>query len=200
MKKIVTALVVGIGLTLSGCPEGGAGGGATSGDTPNQTSGDTPATSDNGGATGGDAAPAASGKPDLSHVKVGQKYTYTMTNPGAPAMAMIYEVTEVGDNVVKYNQSTLMDMGSGLTPVGDPSEQKWEYTVPATTGDAPADTPKVETSREKVEVSGHSFDCLVTKMDNTKTWMSMTGNVPTFPGLIRSQVDGNTNMELTKIE
>ncbi|MCO5166883.1 MAG: hypothetical protein M9894_11015 [Planctomycetes bacterium] len=203
MKKILTALVVGIGLTLTGCPGGdtptGGGGAApdaTGGD--GATAPDTPATPDNGG----DATPAAptATKPDLSHVTQGQKYHYTLTNPGAPPMSMVYEVTEVGDNLVKYEISTIMDMGQGPAPVGPPTPQEWKYEPVATTDAAPSDAPKAEISREKVEISGITFDCMVVTSGNSKSWVPATGDLATFPGVVKTQTDGATTMELTKIE
>lgn len=209
MKKIVTALAVGIGLSLMGCPPGDQQGGgktdtqATDGGAGTQPTDGGEATSTGGETTGGETAPAtpAATKPDLSHVKAGQKYHYTMTNAGAPPMEMVYEVKEVGDNLVKYEISTIMDMGQGPAPVGPPTPQEWKYEVPA---DAPATTtaegPKAEISREKVTISGIEFDCMVVTSGNTKSWIPATGDIATFPGIVKTQTDGNTTMELTKVE
>jgi hypothetical protein len=130
-KKIVCALAVGVGLSLMGCPpDSGKTGGTTNPSTETKTGTESqPTTTSDSGTTSEtpkttDAAPAtesapstpstpAATKPDLSDVKVGQKYYYTMTNPGAPAMKMVYEVKEVGDSNVKYEITTLMDMGQG---------------------------------------------------------------------------------------
>lgn len=209
MKKIVCALAVGIGLSLMGCPpsdqgQGGGGGGDQQATGTQPTGGDQAATGGDQAATGGgETAPStpAATKPDLSHVKVGQKYHYTMTNPGAPPMSMVYEVKEVGDNLVKYEISTIMDMGQGPAPVGPPTPQEWKYEVPATTTTTTtAEGPKAEISREKVTVSGIEFDCMVTTVGNSKSWVPATGDIPTFPGIVKTQTDGNTTMELTKVE
>lgn len=198
MKKIICALAVGIGLSLIGCPPGPSGGEGGSG-TPPAGGGDAPATG------GGDAAPAAGDdKVDLSHVKVGQKYTYTMSTPGAPPMQMVYEVKEVGPNFVKYTTQSLMDMGQGLNPVGDPQPTEWKYEAPATTTPTTTtDAPKVEQTREKVKVGSMEFHALVTTTGNNKSWTVVSGpnsNIPTFPLILKSQTDGNTTMELTKVE
>lgn len=207
MKKIVCALAVGVGLSLMGCPPGDQGAGTGTGtgtEAGTQPTGTETPTSTEAGSGGGETAPTAAPaatKPDLSHVKAGQKYHYTMTNPGAPPMEMVYEVKEVGDNLVKYEISTIMDMGQGPAPVGPATPQEWKYEVPAA---APTTTtaegPKAEISREKVTVSGIEFDCMVTTVGNSKSWVPATGDIPTFPGIIKTQTDGNTTMELTKID
>jgi hypothetical protein len=198
MKKIICALAVGIGLSLIGCPpgpggEGGSGTGGGGGDAANG----------GGGGGGGDTAPADD-KVELSHVKVGQKYTYTMSTPGAPPMQMVYEVKEVGPNFVKYTTQSLMDMGQGLSPVGDPQPTEWKYEAPPTTAPTTTmDAPKVDQTREKVKVGDMEFHALVTTSGNTKSWTVMSGpssNIPTFPLILKSQTDGNTTMELTKVE
>jgi hypothetical protein len=51
-----------------------------------------------------------------------------------------------------------------------------------------------------VAVSGHTYHCMVMTMDNTKTWVPATGDIPTFPGLVKQMRDGNVTMELTKVE
>lgn len=203
MKKIICALAMGVGLSLlQGCPPNEGGAGTGTGTAPSGT--ETPATGTDAPATGTDApattTPAAT-KPDLSHVKVGQKYNYTMTNAGSPPMTMIYEVKEVGDNLVKYTTQMIMDMGQGPAPVGEPNPMEWKHVeAPATTTTTTAEAPKTEITREKVTVSGQEFDCMVITSGNTKTWVPATGDIATFPGLIKTQTDGNTTMELTKIE
>ncbi len=205
MKKIVSALAVGIALSLMGCPPSD-----NSGQTTPPTDGaaqptDGAAAPTDGGETaaptGETTSTPAATKPDLSHVKAGQKYHYTMTNPGAPPMEMVYEVKEVGDNLVKYEISTIMDMGQGPAPVGPPTPQEWKYeAAPAAATTTTAEGPKAEISREKVTVSGIEFDCMVTTVGNTKSWVPATGDLPTFPGIVKTQTDGNTTMELTKVE
>lgn len=140
-------------------------------------------------------------EPDLSHVRVGQKYHYTMTTAGAAPMTMIYEVTRVGDNVVNYTTQLIMDMGRGPQPVGEPNPAEWSHVeAPATATAPPASSPRVEITRATVTVSGVVFDCMVITSANTRTWVPATGDVPVFPGLIKTQTDGRTTMELTRIE
>jgi hypothetical protein len=195
MKKIICALAMGVGLSLlQGCPP--PEGGKTDPTTP--PAGGETTTAPAGGET---AAPAGATKPDLSHVKVGQKYHYTMTNAGAAPMTMIYEVKEVGDNLVKYTTQMIMDMGQGPAPVGEPNPMEWKHVeAPATTPTTTVEGPKAEISHEKVKVGSQEFDCMVITSGNTKTWVPATGDLATFPGLIKTQTDGNTTMELTKIE
>lgn len=214
-KSIISAIVVGLSLAVVGCPPPADN---SSSSTNNPTDGgDTAATggegTDGGDATdGGESQPADGGSTDaapaddnadLSHVKVGQKYVYEMPNN----MQSIWEVTEVGDNMVKYKTTMLMDMGEGPAPVGEPTEQEWTYTKPTggTTGETTGEAPK--TSREEIEVSGVKFDCLVVESEaggmKSKSWASMSpgsDTVPTFPGAIKVMTDGNPTMTLVKIE
>lgn len=137
----------------------------------------------------------------LAHVRAGQRFVYTMTNAGAPKMEMIYTVREVGDLLVKYDIVVLMDMGQGMTPVGEPTLQEWRYEptrqlVPPQDGGA----PKLETTREVVTVSGVSLDCLVVTVGTSSTWIPMTGDQATFPGVVRSMTDGQVIIELVRIE
>lgn len=203
MKKIISALAVGIGLSLIGCPPAPQG------------SDKTPGTDTTPPAAGTDTTPPPADAPktdapaeklDLAHVKAGQKYTYKMTNAGAPAMEMVYIVKEVGPDFVKYQTQTLMDMGQGLNPVGDPTDApEWKYTpAPATTTTQTTDAPKADIAYEEVTVSGIKFNAMVVTSGNTKSWMSMSGSgkstIPTFPGVLKTQTDGNTTMELVKVE
>ncbi|MBX3466385.1 MAG: hypothetical protein KF878_05735 [Planctomycetes bacterium] len=144
--------------------------------------------------------PARAQRPDLSHVRVGQVYRYVLTNPGAPPMEMHYQVREVEGLTVRYDISTLLDMGKGLEKVGPPTPQEWRFE-PALFQEPPGQAAeRVEITREQVRISGITFDCMVIVSGNSKSWVPATGDVPTFPGLVRAQVDGKTIMELVAIE
>lgn len=142
------------------------------------------------------------GGPSLAHVRPGQRYVYTMTNAGAPKMDMIYTVREVGDQLVKYEVSILMDMGQGMAPVGEPTPQEWRYEQAqqlAATPDAPGQG-KTETRRERVTISGLTLDCLVVTTGKVICWIPMSGDVATFPGVVKTAQEGQMNLELVRIE
>src|SRR5262245_30307351 len=111
MKKFL-CLAAFIGLTLTGCPDnsgtGGRGGGTPPGTEPT-------ATEPTGG---GGEAPAAAKSPDVSHVKVGQKYTWEMNNAGMKMM-LVWEVKEITPAAIKVAMTNMMDTGSGMNPVGE---------------------------------------------------------------------------------
>jgi hypothetical protein len=132
--------------------------------------------------------------PDLSHVKVGQRYTYTMKNEGAPPMQMVYTVRKVEGGTVHYEITTIMDLGQGPQPVGPPTPQEWSHQ-----GGDPGGDPEGSV-REQVTISGVTFDCLVIVSGESKVWVPMSGSVPTFPGLVKTTTGAASTMELTKVE
>lgn len=138
--------------------------------------------------------------PDLSHVHPGQRYRYVMTNPGAPDMQMVFRVVAVEGVMVKYEITTLIDMGQGLQPVGDATPQEWRYEQMGAVVAPPQGAQKVDTRRESITVSGVRFDCLVTTVGEHSAWVPATGGFPTFPGIVKATTDGKVTMELVAIE
>jgi hypothetical protein len=130
--------------------------------------------------------------PDLTHVRAGQKYIYSLQGG---QMQMTFLVREVGPGLVRYDMQTFMDMGQGLQPVGEAVRQEFRQgqvvTPPAGEGEDEVEgepgapdglVPSGgKTHRERITVSGVAFDCLVTEMEQTTTWTPMTGDVVTFP-------------------
>jgi hypothetical protein len=134
----------------------------------------------------------------LAHVRPGQRYTFSLTSPGGPKMEMVYTVKELGEGFVKYETHIVMDMGQGMAPVGEPNPMEWRLDPAQVV--APQGQDKVQTTREQVTISGLTFDCLVVTSGNSSTWVPMTGDLPTFPGLIKSRTDGQTTIELVRID
>ncbi|MBX3469062.1 MAG: E3 ubiquitin protein ligase [Planctomycetes bacterium] len=132
---------------------------------------------------------------DLSHVRVGQRYRYVLTNPGAPPLEMEYRVTDVGRNLVAYEHTTLMDIGLGLAPIGPPTPQEWSHHPSS----AAVPSPALPQRTERVRVGDVEFDCWVVVSDNTVAWVPERGGVPVFPGLVRLETEGQTTMELTEV-
>lgn len=206
MKKLLCTLVAGMAISLIGCPppSGDKTGGTASTDTskPADTgtapAGDTSKPADTGSAPATEASKPAVTAPDLSHVKVGQKYTYEMQNN----MQQVWTVKEVGADTVKYEMAMIM----GGNPLGDATTQEWKYMAPAaTTTTAEAPKTDVKISRETVEVGGIKFDCMVAEASGYKSWSTMTpgsDTVTTFPGILKTiQLSDNTAvMNLVKVE
>jgi hypothetical protein len=142
------------------------------------------------------AAPAAVNGPDLTHVRLGQRYVYEMQN----AMQQVWTVREVGPDFVKYDFAMLL----AGQPLGDPTAQEWRY-YPAPEGTASTPSPDVKLSRERVVVSGIEFDCLVSEASGYRSWSTMTAGSDTlwtFPGILKTVQlsDGATIMGLVKVE
>jgi hypothetical protein len=72
----------------------------------------------------------------------------------------------------------MTSMDKDKKPQGDPTEYPVKFETPKveTTGD---EAPKVETKEETVKVEAGEFECTVTEMSGTKTWMSKK-----YPGLM----------------
>lgn len=203
MKKLVSALLVGVALTLMGCPPP-----ATPGTTTPPAGGDAgkTATPPAGGDTGtktetppATPAPAAAKSIDLSHLKKGEKFTYVMQG----GVQMVWTITDITpENTVKYTTQSMMDMGQGLAPVGDPTPAEFPHAAPvATTATSTAATPPgTKISREKVKVGDVEFDCMVSETGDTKAYISMQGDLPVFPGCIKSMQGGNAVMELKEVK
>ena len=111
------------------------------------------------------AAPAG---PDISHVKVGQKYTYE-----ASGMQQVVEVKEITDTEIKYEM--FMIMGETTTPATPGSYPLVMPEAPAgePAGEAPA--PPAEVGTETIEIAGVSFECkIIESGGDIKSWVSNT--------------------------
>jgi len=120
-------------------------------------------------------------------------------------MVSEWAVDAVAENEVTYTTVNKMDMGQGLQPLGEPTQQTWRYQVPESTGQA-SDQPQPKTRREAATVSGVEFDCLVVESEaagtTSKTWATMSpgsDRVGTFPGVVKSVAGADTVMELVEI-
>lgn len=197
-KSILTALVLGSSLAFLGCPpptEGGKTETPPAGGTP--TTGETKTETPPAGETKTEAPKAQ--KVDLSHVKAGQKYHYTMETSGMQ-MQQIYEVTEVTDTAVKYKVAMLMKMPGSeeFTAQGEPTAGEWAIPVATTPTDKPADAPEVKMTKETIKIAGQDWECMVSESSGTKTWIPWKNDMATWPMYLK--MEGPTKAELTKIE
>lgn len=189
MRKLTsTAAILALTGLLMGCPPPKDGGAAT--DTPATDGAATDAATD-----GGDAAATDEKSEtgiDISHVKVGQKYTYEMTN----GMKMIYEITEIKPGVeIKYKTTTIMNVAGTETKTPGEGAYPLAAAAPADTTATPAAAPE-PVATETIEVSGVKFECKVYENAGTKSWTSMTF----APGGVKTMQGENVVSELKSIE
>lgn len=200
MKKFL-CLAAFIGLTLTGCPDNsGTNNNPPPGtDTTNPTT--APSTDTGGGSGSGSTSGGGSKASDTSHIKVGQKYTYEM-NTGGMKMMQVWEVKEITPNAVKVAMTNMMDTGSGMNPVGDPTP----FDYPLVTGTETATTTATTTAAaptytfEEIEAAGKKWRCMVVTTGNMKSYTFAPNDIPTFPGAIKTETDGNVTQILTKVE
>lgn len=140
---------------------------------------------------------------DLAHVKVGQRWVYSLQGG---QMEMVWQVKAIDAKAgrVQYTTQVHMDMGQGKQPIGDPQDQEWVFS-PMAQGPGPA-VPgvEVEQKRRRMKVGALELDCMVVHSEvsgtTAETWIPMAGDHPTFPGLARSASNGAVVMELVRVE
>lgn len=138
------------------------------------------------------------GGPAFAHVKVGQRYRFRLTNPGVPPMEMLYTVRAVHPDGVDFEITTLIDMGNGLEPVGEPTPREWRYD-PGLAGEAP-EAPGPEPERQRITVSGVTFECKVVTVGESVTYLTVEGEAPTFPGVVKVVTEGAVTLELIAVD
>lgn len=123
---------------------------------------------------------------DLSHVVPGQRYVYAMSTQEME-LEQTYEVLEVTDGAVscRIHLKAKLPGASELTPQGEPTTFKWEAPLGRPAGEQPA--PEFEQREETIEAAGRSWDCLVTEISGTRSWVPVKGGVVTFPEFIRME-------------
>jgi hypothetical protein len=192
MRKIALyASVLGLALSFLGCPPG---------DGADKTGSDAKSGSAAEGEKSGEGSTEAAGA-DISHVKVGQKYTYDVGN----GVTSVWEVTEIKDGVITYTTTNMMN-GSA---VGDPTTTKWGEAVEAVepAPDAPA-APEVKmTDGEDVTIGGITFNIKITETEangaTSKSSMCYLNGVATFPPYVKVETTGtgfSSVIELKSIE
>jgi hypothetical protein len=126
--------------------------------------------------------------PDLSHVKVGQKYHFALEQAGAKT-TMVWEVSAIAATEIRYTVTVRMN-GAAL---GAPSESVW--SVPRVK--APERT---QATVETLSLAGRDWTCRVVVADGTKTWTAVSGDRETFPPLLKQTQGDVVGCVLVKIE
>jgi hypothetical protein len=126
----------------------------------------------------------------LPHVRAGQRWRYELLS-GGTKMEMIYTVVAVEPQTVRCRIQTLMDMGRGMQPVGDPQTFDYPRAV-----DASAQRLAVV---ERVSVDGVTLMVGKVTSGDATTYLALAPNgTPVFPGWVRSE--GATTARLIQIE
>lgn len=102
-----------------------------------------------------------------------------------------YEVITVGDDAATYKM-TMLDKDGEPMAGAEPTETEVKFETPEVT-DTGADAPEVETTEETITVEAGEFECTVTEMSGTKTWMSTK-----YPGLLVKMEGASNTMELVE--
>lgn len=124
--------------------------------------------------------PAERAGVDLSHVKVGQVYVYSLDASGTK-MEMRYVVEQVDETSVTYRTETVVAGNVSKTPA-----TKWEFVEPKG-GVEKAPAPDVKTRFEAYELEGESWEAMVVETNGTTTWIPYKGGSPTFPPLFKAE-------------
>jgi hypothetical protein len=187
-KTLSNVLVLGLSLALLGCPPADEPKGDTGTDpaAPEATPTDEP----------GDTATPDKVSVDISHVKVGQKYTYHMVPAPGAEMDMIWEVTAITDSEVKYRMTSVVKG----KPVGEPTEQSWAIPAPVASDAAKADPGANAPAEETITLAGMEWDCWVVESDGVKTWAPKKNGLGSFPSFVKQAKGDQVTNELTKIE
>jgi hypothetical protein len=127
-------------------------------------------------------------QPDLSHVHVGQRWVFALEN----GMEMTYTVTEVGPDLVRYDQQTWMDVGGGLEPARPATSVEFHPTqYPVSSGVA---------RHESITVSGVTLDTVVVEEGGYTTWIAVSGDAVTFPNRVRFAHGSDVAFDLVRID
>lgn len=137
----------------------------------------------------------------LSHVKVGQVYTFQWV-AGADTQEEVWHVAEVHPGRVLYMQTTRLRHGGQLRLESTlPELQEWTWGGRPVLEPAAMAIAKMSQARKRLEVSGLKLDCLVTTMEGSvDTWTAVKGDLETFPGIVKMTTKDDPLRALAKVE
>lgn len=122
----------------------------------------------------------------LSHVKVGQRYTFR-TPIGQMVSEECWHVAEVNPGHVRYLRTTRVKQGERtMTEQVDQELSEWRWGGSPVLEAGALAMSKGSQSRKTLEVSGRRFDCVVTLIQGTEGWTAVKGDLETFPGLLKA--------------
>lgn len=143
--------------------------------------------------------------PDLSQLRVGQCFVYRMA-AGGVEMTQEWVVTELGPSAIKYTLQVFMSVpGQGArAPIGEPTPLEWPIPPPGAPAPGPGpEVPGLTTTQENVTVGDVTFECVVYQLESdgqvTRSWTPVSRGFPTFPPILRSELDGELIMDLVEI-
>jgi hypothetical protein len=124
----------------------------------------------------------------LSHVKVGQRYTFS-TTIGEMVNEESWHVAEVHPDKVVYLSTTRIKQGERIVMEQvEQSFDEWTWGRTPVLEAAALAMSKGSQSRKPLEVSGMRFDCVVTLLAETESWTVVKGDLETFPGMVKAGV------------
>src|SRR5688500_15437469 len=137
----------------------------------------------------------------LSHVEVGQRYTFH-TNLGDLRVEEIWHVAEVEPERVRYLVTTRTHQGGKLlVEQVNPSLDEWNWVGRKVTVDAATlALGKSTQSRVKLEVPGAKLDCVATTVADAHAWTAVSGDFETFPGVVKVGTKEEVSRALVKVE
>jgi hypothetical protein len=122
----------------------------------------------------------------LSHVKVGQRYTFS-TTLGEMVNEEVWHVAEVNPGHVRYLTTTRVKQGERtLMEQVDDDYSDWRWGGRPVLEAGALAMAKGSQSRKTLEVSGKRFDCVVTLIHETESWVVVKGDLETFPAMVKA--------------
>lgn len=136
----------------------------------------------------------------LSHVKVGQTYTFT-TTVGQMVNEELWQVAEVHPDRVLYRTTTRVRQGERqlVEKVGQELVE-WTWGGRPVQDAATLARMKGTQTRQTLEVPGLRLDCLVTTAAGAESWTAVKGDLETFPAMVKAASRGAVVRVLTKVE
>lgn len=136
----------------------------------------------------------------LSHVKIGQRYTFS-TTVGEMVNEEVWHVAAVLRGQVCYLRTTRVKQGARtLVEQVDQELSDWRWGGRPTLEPAALALSKGTQRRETLEVSGLRLDCVVTLMSGTEAWTAVKGDLETFPAIVKASAQGVAVRALVRVE
>lgn len=138
----------------------------------------------------------------LSHVKVGQRWTFR-TVEGEQSAEEVQTVAEVHPDRVVYVVTTrFLQAGKQVFENVDTEPQEWRWGARPAIDAAMLTLTKSKQERRTLEVPGMKLDCVVTITTEpaAESWIAAKGALETYPGHVKALVGAQPFRALIKVE